>query len=166
MKRIQLTILLHCLLLFTAYTGSTDKNILFPDGIRKYKKPSPMVKRPYQNPFLKNFHNQKNHLVDQDETDLMTFQRLSNMEILAFLKWWEDKYFLIDTDLESLYGGNLSPEQINPGKYWKNLSHRFKNKLRVNWFKKNNEKLLREFKHYLIVKKRSPYFKNSRQIRY
>ena len=103
-----------------------------------------MVKRPYENPFLKNFKNEKNHLIDTDETDLITFQRLSTMEILAFLRWWEKKYFLIDTDLETLYGGNLSTEQINPGKYWRNLSYRFKNKLRINWFKKNNIKLLKE----------------------
>ncbi|PCJ21434.1 MAG: hypothetical protein COB02_02255 [Candidatus Cloacimonadota bacterium] len=146
-------------------SSPSAKNLLFPDGFKKYKK-RPMVKRPYENPFLKNFHNQKNHLVDQDETDFITLQRLSSMELIAFLNWWEKKYFLIDTDLETLYGGNLSVEQINPGKYWRNLSHRFKNKLRINWFKKNNEKLLKEFKHYLIINKRSPYFTNSHQIRY
>lgn len=108
----------------------------------------PAEKRPFD-PFAYSFLQVKSHLVSREENDYRVVGRMSSSDIVHFLSWWEQKYLLLEADLETIYGSNHTENQMYPGKFWKGLSPQARNRLRCQWFKEHNEILLPELHLYL-----------------
>ena len=114
--------------------------------------PQKIVKKPFD-PFAYSFLQVKNHLISREESNFRLIGRMKSSEVAHFLSWWEQKYLLVASDLESIYAANHSENQIYPGKFWDGLSTRAQNRLRYQWFKIHNEVLIPEFKLYLQTDK-------------
>jgi hypothetical protein len=102
-----------------------------------------------RDPFALCFERQKNYLIDEEESDLTLFSRITRGEILSFLRWWETKYQLTAQDLEAIYGGQHVLEQKYPGRYWKKLDLETARQLRLSWWGQSNGLLLPEYKVYI-----------------
>ena len=124
-------------------TNSVQKSLLEPKKI--YKKAF--------DPFAYSFLLVKNHLVSREENKFRVIGRMKSSEVAHFLSWWEQKYLLVSSDLESIYAANHSENQEHPGKFWAGLSTRAQNRLRYQWFKVHNEVLMPEFELYLMTSK-------------
>ena len=124
-------------------TYPSQKHLLEPEKI--YKKPF--------DPFAYSFLQVKNHLVSREESKFRVIGRMKSSEIAHFLSWWEQKYLLVSSDLESIYAANHSENQKYPGKFWNGLSVRAQNRLKYQWFKVHNEVLMPEFELYLKTHK-------------
>ena len=82
-------------------TYPSQKHLLEPEKI--YKKPF--------DPFAYSFLQVKNHLVSSEESKFRVIGRMKSSEIVHFLSWWEQKYLLVSSDLESIYAANHSENQ-------------------------------------------------------